>query len=162
MSSLTNDVVLVGKGGIVLDRIVVEGSVIVDDMRRTIRILLGDEEGASSIWTLRRADSSRNKHLFNEIDEGVEAIVWDPVIATINIFVWILEANTVSRSMRVGFEVSQLFNEDVCIPEMYMVQSKTEIRPVLTGKCRVLTRIGSLIIGIQSVFDLKFAGSFQS
>ena len=99
----------------VLDRIVIYSSIIMDDTRRSTRILLGDEKGASSIRTLRGADTTSNKHLFKEIDEGIEAIVWDLIVTSIDVLVRIFEANTVPRNVRVGFDVPQFLNEDVSI-----------------------------------------------
>src|SRR5579859_2513603 len=52
-SSRTNDVVLTRKGSMIFDGIVIEGSIIVDDTRGSVGILLGDEEGTGGIRTLR-------------------------------------------------------------------------------------------------------------
>jgi len=99
----------------VFDSIVIEGAIIVDDSRGSVGILLRDKEGTGSVQTLRRTDSTGDKHFFKEIDEGIEAIVWDSVVATINVFVRILETYTVPRGVWVGFDVPQLLNEDVSI-----------------------------------------------
>ena len=69
----------------VFDSIVIEGAVIVDDSRGSAGILLRDKEGTGSVRTLRRTDSTGDKHFFKEIDEGIEAIVWDSVVATITV-----------------------------------------------------------------------------
>jgi hypothetical protein len=99
----------------VLDSIIIESMIIMNDLRRCIGILLGDEEGTRSVRTLGGTNSAGSEHFFKEIDEGIEANVWDPIVASIDVLVGILAANTVPRSMWVGFDVPQLLNEDISI-----------------------------------------------
>jgi|SRR5579859_939627 len=86
----------------VLDSIIIESTIIMKDPRRCIGILLRDEKGTSSVRTLGGMNSAGSEHFFKEIDEGIEAIVWDPIVASIDVLVGILEANTVPRSTRVA------------------------------------------------------------
>src|SRR5579859_2074371 len=92
-SSSTNDVVLTRERSMVLDGIVIESAIIMDDTRGSVKILLGDEESTGGVRTLRRTNSPSNEHFFKEIDKSIEAIVSDPIVAPIDVFVRVLEAN---------------------------------------------------------------------